>query len=261
MPNNDIQELTRRNADPIEYLKKQDNLNKDQTPASWEDYFTKMFDEPLEYPKHVKVLVRRHLPADSPINDYHVDLQIPFMFGMDDQFGERWLGYLYDTTDKNGWRFILMLPDPYVYLGYLADKLDLMQVYNSVTDGHFYICQPDMSNHLIPIKRSNIPKTATPAEHSMYDNNIWLDKSDLTSGMNVEDVYSIQDLAKKNRFYSEDQRYINGGDRIDGLLTTDRTEQSKQTDTNVDTTSNQPLDGTLVDAPKQTKHEVDHELL
>lgn len=262
MHNNDIQDLTKRNADPIEYLKEQDNLNKDQAPQSWEDYFAKMFTDPLEYPKHVMVLVRRHLPADSPINEYHVDLQIPFMFGMDDQFGRRWLGYLYDTTDKNGWRFILMMPDPYVYLNYLANKVDLQQVYDSVTDGNFYICQPDMSDHLISIKRTDIPETATPAEHSMYDNNIWLDKSDLTSGMNVEDVYNIQNLAQNNKFYPEDDRYLNSNDQIDEIAnaanTTNSTEDTTAPEPNSSTSK--PLEGSLVDSPKHTANEVDNEI-
>lgn len=211
MRNNEIQDLTRRDADPRAYLQKQNPLGQTHASGNWEDYFEKMFDEPLEKPMHVKVLVRRHLPADSPLNPYHVDLQIPFMFGMDDDYDRRWLGYLYDTTDENGWRFILMLPDPYIYLDYLAGKLDLMHVYNSVSDDNFYICQPDISNHIIPITRSEIPETATPAEHSMYDNNIWLDRDDLTSGMNVEDVYSIQELASKHKFYPEDVRYLQGG--------------------------------------------------
>lgn len=211
MRNNEIQDLTKRDADPRAYLQKQDPLNKTTQVGTWEEYFAKMFDEPLERPTHVKVLVRRHLPADSPINPYHVDLQIPFMFGLDDDYDRRWLGYIYDTTDENGWRFILMLPDPYIYLEYLAGKAELKQVYSSVSDDNFYICQPDMSNHLISISRSQIPDTATPAEHSMYDNNIWLDPSDLTSGMNVEDVYSIQELASKKKFYPEDNRYLQGG--------------------------------------------------
>lgn len=171
----------------------------------WDEFFNNMFGNPLQHPKHVKVEIRRLLPANHLLNPTPYDLCVPFMFTMTDKQNLRWLGYLYDSSlDDGGWRFLLMLPDPKVLLMYFAGKTELINVYKSAGT-QMFLCQPDNRPTLIQTNYSMLPEEAQPERHSMYDANIWFDENDIQYGMNDVNSYEITALAKKGQFYPGDK--------------------------------------------------------
>ena len=193
-----VKELFDRESDPTEFVKETAKAIEPEDIMSWDDFFKNTFGEPLENPKEVKILIRRHLPDTHPLNQMGSDLQIPLQFTMDDDEGERWLGILYSSEKE--WDFLLLKPDRNALLKYIAGELELGAVYDTALD-EMYISKPDIIPDLIKIKPEDVPDAAIPAPGAFYDDKIWIDPTDLLFGMNVEDVYIHQNLAQQGRFY------------------------------------------------------------
>lgn len=198
MNNYNKKDLFSRDIDSADILN--NRTIEDDSINTWDDFFEGFFGAPLERPKQVQVMMRRSLPPGHPNNPIDIQLHIPYMFGMDDAYGERWMGYIFDTsTDEVGWRYLLIKPDRDVYLAYLRGDLDLISVYETVDT--FYVCAPDMSPDLMEIDPSELPPSAIPIDDSYYSTDIWFDPDDHHFGMNVAHTKFIMEKANENQFY------------------------------------------------------------
>lgn len=195
---NELQELFRKDRSSADYFK--EKREKQFEINSWDDYFRGLFSGVLANPKNTQVPVRRHLPSKHPSNPSGIEIHIPYMATFDDENYERWYCYLFDTRDNGtGWRFLLFKPDKKKLLQYFAGELDLLSLYQSVSN--FYIVAPQVSPDLIKVEAFDLPESAIPVENSYYNEDIWFDPSDLYYGMNVAPVDTIKNLAKEGRFY------------------------------------------------------------
>lgn len=201
MARKDLKELYDINTNSAELLNKEETAEK-ETYNSWDEFFEGYFPSPLNFPRNTTMLIRRHLPYDHPLNPVNVDIEVPIMFGMDDLEQNRWLIYLYDSSVNKGsaWSFLLLKPNPDVYLNYLSGDLTLQDVYNSARNNMF-VSTPDISKNLTRINMDSLPESAIPVQNSKFNEKIWIDQTDVFFGMNMENVENVIELAKSKRFY------------------------------------------------------------
>lgn len=201
--------LLDRRANPQPPTESTDHNDSNRIFKDWDDFFTGIIGKPLEHPKNVELYIMRLIPATHPYNQLGIDTIVPYLLGMTDEYGDRWLFTLYDDgVDGKGWKFITFKPDRQLYLNYLKGEdyafenglrpTTLLDLFRS--GKHFYRYVPEVLEDLVPIDVQEIPKHIIPYNDSTFNHDLWLDPGDLEYGMNRADTPRIMRKAQRDEF-------------------------------------------------------------